>query len=238
MIHRAGLQTKHDATLALCGRPPTIPEGDFYPSPGLPPLVATPGSHPHSDSILKGLSTAPSARSASVHDIDAGGALPRLAGEWRHCHAVRGCVEHIDGAGHVLLGLFRPSLMDEPRLGARTQGRRVAAALGYLRVFLFARLRRRPRGPSPGLWPPSPRGKGIRWESIHGGCSSPLSRACRLAKRAQLRRGGGAGVGEYQVVVPLRHRSPPLDRSCSSQMSCPSDSKPHTNIKSDTISTT
>ena len=108
-------------------------------------------------------------------------------------------------------------------------------------VFLFARLRRRPRGPSPGLWPPSPRGRGIRWESTHGGRSSPLSRARRLARRAQLRRGGGAGVGVYQVVVPLRHRPNgprPVDRSCSFHMSCPSDSKPHTDIKSNTISTT
>ena len=50
---------------AQCGLAPTIPEGDFYPSPGWPPQVDTLGSRPPESPILKGLSIA-SARPTRV----------------------------------------------------------------------------------------------------------------------------------------------------------------------------
>ena len=101
-VGAAGIRASADAVRALCGRPPTIPEGDFYPGPGEPPQVDTQGSRPPERSILKGLSKASSAKPAAIHDIDFGGDwIASIGGEWMALSCPTRWVERSDRAGSV-----------------------------------------------------------------------------------------------------------------------------------------
>ena len=52
----APAHTQEKTPPAPCGQARSIPEGDFYPSPGQPPQVASLGTRPPHRPILKGLS--------------------------------------------------------------------------------------------------------------------------------------------------------------------------------------